>query len=215
MTLDGLQLTAFTIIRKNIWTLVGLILFVFAVGLKERDGALVPYTSWACLLRWAVLLPGLYFALLLVVRLLQDAADAKREQSGDVVFSGKVGWQLMLLSVVVLFVGLDVAVYRQGDRVPPLEIAVTVGFVLLAFYCWPRTIEFSNGSILQKKALGGTKAIPFADVLSARYDARQQSIIISGKNGITIVHSMFHAGQKQFVRRLGILTGTVVPGLTV
>lgn len=213
MTLDELRLTAFTILRKNIWTLLVMVLFVFVVGLSERDGALVPYTNWPFLLRWAALLPGLYFAMLLIVQLLQDAADAKREQAGDMVFSGKIGWQLMLLGVVALFAGLVVGVYRQGGRITTIEIAIAVGFGLLAFYSWPRPIEFTNGAISQKRMLGGTKAIQFLDVQSARFDARQQSIIISGKNGVTIVHSMFHAGQKQFVCRLRIQTGTCVTGM--
>jgi len=215
MTLDKLQITAFNILRKKALTLFLLGLFPFATGLRVRNGALVPYTNWYALVGIAVMLPALYLSIVLIVAILQDAADAKRERAGSMVFSGAIGWQLLLLFVVIFLVGLEIGIYRQNGQVTAVEVAFALGMGLLAFYCWPRTIEFSGGALQQRKMFGGVKSISFPDILAAKFDAQQKCIIISGKNGVTIVHSMFHASQIQFARQLALLTGAHVLGLTV
>lgn len=215
MTLDKLQLTAFKVLRNNVVTLLILGLFPFDVGLRVRNGNLVPFTNWPRLLILAVLLPGLYFVILLIVQLTQNAADARRERAGNLVFPGAIGWRVVLFVFVVFLVVIDIGIYRQTGRVQTWEVAFAAAMGLMVLYCWPRPIEFSDGAILQNKTFGGMKSILFSDVVAARYDARQQCIIISGKNGVTLVHSMLHAGRKQFARQLKLLTGVDVFGLMV
>jgi hypothetical protein len=176
---------------------------------------LVPYTNWLDLLGGVVLGPGLYFATLLIIRLAQDAADTKREQDGNLVFSGTIGWRVLLLVVVVFLVVMDTRMYLQNSHLRTWEKVFTAVISLIAFYIWPRPIEFSNGAILQSKILGGVKSILFSDVIGAKYEVRQQCIIISGKNGVTLVHSMLHAGREQFAGQIKLLTGVDVSRLTV
>jgi hypothetical protein len=214
MTRDKLQITALKVFRENILMLSIMELFVLVSGLRMVDGALVPYTNWPYLLGGAVLVPGSYFAILFIIRLLQDAADSKRERDGNLVFSGTIGWRVLLLVVVVFLVVINTGIYRQGGRLQTWGVAFAAVMGLTVFYAWPRPIEFSNGAIRQNKILSGVKTILFSDVIGAKYDARQQCILISGKNGVTLVHSMLHAGRNQFARQLKSLTGVNVFGLT-
>jgi hypothetical protein len=214
MTLDRPRRIALAILRKNAPTLIILGLFPFGVGLRGRNGTLVPYTNWPFVIGSAILLPGAYFLLLFIVTVAQDVADARREEAGSITFSGAIGWRLLLAGLVVLAVGLDMGIYRQEGRLTTSEVAFGVGFCLLAFYCWPRTIEFSNGALVQGRMLGGMKSILYSDVTAAKFDVRQQCIVITGRNGVRIVHSMFHAGRKQFARQFELLTGRHILGLT-
>jgi hypothetical protein len=215
MKFDRLQITALKVLRQNFWMFLIAEVFVLHSGLRMVNGALVPYTNWLDLLGGAVLGPGLYFATLLIIRLVQDAADAKRERDGNLVFSGTIGWRVLLLIVVVFLVVMDTRIYLQNGRLQTWENVFTAVMSLTAFYIWPRPIEFSNGAILQSKILGGVKSISFSDVIAARYDVRQQCVIISGKNEVTLVHSMLHAGREQFARQIMRSTGVDVSGLTV
>jgi hypothetical protein len=215
MTQDKLQITALKVLRKNILMLSIMELFVFVSGLRMVDGALVPYTNWPHLLGGAVLIPGSYFSILFIIRLLQDAADAKRERDGDLVFSGTIGWRVLLVVGVVFLVVINTGIYRQDGRLQTWAVAFAAVMGLTVLYAWPRPIEFSNGEIRQNKILGGVKTILFSDVIGAKYDARQQCILISGKSGVTLVHSMLHAGRNQFARQLKSLTGVNIFGLTV
>jgi hypothetical protein len=213
MTLDKFRVTVFSILRKNILALSICGLFPFAVGLRMRDGRLVPYTSWPTLVRYAVLIPGLYFSILLVVTVVQDVVDAKRERAASRVFGGIIGYQLLLLGGVAFFVGLDIWANSPSSHVTITDVVFPAGMALLAFWGWPRPIEISKGALFQRKMLGGVKSILFSDILAAKFDARQHSIIITGKTGVRIVHSMFHARQGQFAHLLEQLTGTPVIGL--
>lgn len=214
MAIENLQVTASKVLRENRGFLVLLGLFPIIEGVRLRDGTLMPYTNWTLVLSGAMLLPGLYFLIRLIVAVLQNAADARREQDGNMIFQGAIGWQLLLFVSVVLFIGLDVGIYRQDGRVRAVDIAFTVVMCVLAFYCWPRTIEFSGDALLQKSLFGGVRFILFSDVISAKFNRRQQCIIVSGRNGARVVHSMFHAGRIQFAHQLTRLTGTHVAGLT-
>jgi hypothetical protein len=215
MTQDKLQFTALKVLRENIVMLSLMELFVLVSGLRMVDGAFVPYTNWPYLLGGAAVVPGSYFAILLIIRLFQDAADTKRERDGNVVFSGTIGYRVLFIVVVVFVLVIDTGVYHQNGRLQTWEAVFAAVMGLTVFYAWPRRIEFSNGAIRQNKILGGAKSILFPDVIGAKYDARQQCILISGKNGVTIVHSMVHAGQNQFARQLKSLTGVNVFGLGV
>jgi hypothetical protein len=215
MTRGKLQLTALRVLRENIVMLSIMELFVLVSGLRMVNGALVPYTNWPYLLGGAALVPGSYFAILFTIRLFQDAADAKRERDGNLVFSGTIGYRVLFLVVVIFLLVIDTGVYHQDGRLQTWEVVFAAVMDLTVFYAWPRRIEFSNGAIRQNKILGGAKSILFSDVIGAKYDARQQCILISGKNGVTLVHSMFHAGRNQFARQLKSLTGVNVFGLNV
>jgi hypothetical protein len=109
---------------------------------------------------------------------------------------------------------LDVGIYRQDGHLRMWDLAFTGAMALCAFWCWPRVIEFSNGLISQRSVFGGMKSILFSDLTGAKFDARQQCIIISSKSRAKIVHTPMHAGRQQFVRQLSLLTGTQVFGLT-
>jgi hypothetical protein len=215
MTLNELQLSALKVLRRNFIFLALLGLFPLFAGLRVRDGSLAPYTNWPFVLSGAVLLPGLYFSILLVVAILQNAADAKRQRGGNLRFSGAIGYQLLFLTLVIFCCCIDIGIYRQNGQLRTVDVAFTLVMVLLVFYGWPRTIKLSDGALRQRAILGGKKSIAFSDVVAARFDARQQCIIVSGRNGATIVHSMFHAGGPQFASQLALLTGTRVAGLNV
>lgn len=215
MTQGKLQLTALRVLRENILMLSIIELFVFVAGLRMVNGALVPYTNWPYFLGCAALIPGTYFAIIVIVRLFQDIADAKRERDGNLVFSGTIGYRVLFLVVVVFLLVIETGVYYQNGRLQTWEIAFAAVMDLMVFYAWPRRIEFSSGAIRQNKILGGAKSILFSDVIGAKYDAPQRCILISGKNGVTVVHSMFHAGREQFARQLKSFTGVNVFGLNV
>jgi hypothetical protein len=212
MASKKLQLTALEVFKEDIWILLIIDLLVFTAGLRVQDRTLVPSTNWPFLLSAAVLWPGLYFATHLTLQLLQGAADAERERTGNFVFPGMIGYRVLFLAVVALFAGLSIDSYYQGDR-DVAGIVATSAFSLMVFHCWPRSIEFSNGAIRQKRALGGMKEIPFSGISSARFDARWRCIVITGQNGIKIVHSKMHAGQKQFAHQFKLLTGIDISGL--
>jgi len=199
--------------RTHVVVLVLLGVFPFCVGLRMVNGTLSPYTNWRTLATYATLGPAVYFSVLLIVALLQDAADANSERAGNLVFGGTIGWQLFLFSAVGFFVGLDILSYRQSGQITTTDIAFAAVMVLLAFYCWPRTIEFSSGALMQARMLGGVKSIPLSDVADAKFDPWQRCIIITGKNGVKIVHSMFHARRAQFGRQIVKLTG-IAPRLS-
>ncbi len=143
MTKDKLQFTALKILRENIVILLTMELFILVSGLKMVNGALIPYTNWPFLLEGAVFIPGAYFGILFIIGLLQDAADAKRERDGNLVFSGTIGWRVLFLVVVIFLVVLDTNIYRQDGYLQKWEIAFAAVMGLIVFYGWPRTIEFS------------------------------------------------------------------------
>jgi len=109
---------------------------------------------------------------------------------------------------------LDVGIYRQDGHLQIRDLVPTGTMVLLAFYCWLRVIEFTNGAISQRSVFGRIKSLSFSDLTGAKFDARQQCIIISGKSRAKIVHTPMHAGRQQFARQLLSLTGIQVFGLT-
>jgi hypothetical protein len=213
MTSDKLKLVALKVLQENMVMLSIMELFILISGLRMVNGIVVPYTNWRFLMAGAVLVPGSYFAIRFVIQLLQDASDATRERNGNLIYSGTIGYRVLFLAVVLLFLVLSIGEYIQNGHRHIGGIVFDAVMLLLVFYGWPRQIQFSDGAILQRKIIGGMKSILYSDVTGARYDARQQCILISSKNGIRLVHSMFHAGRDQLVLQLKVLTGVTVVGL--
>lgn len=207
MTVAKVKIAASEVLRNNAVILALLGLFPFCAGLRITNGRLSPYTNWPLLATYAVLLPGTYFSILLIVAVLQDTADAKSERAGNMAFGGSIGWRTLLVTAAVFPVAVSILSYRQDGQITPTEVAFLIVMELLVFYCWPRTIEFSGGALVQKALFGGVKSILLSDIAEAKFDARQSSIVITGKTGVRVVHSMLHSRQAQFARRLAELTG--------
>lgn len=213
MNISKLQLAARRTIQENFPFLIIMELFVLLFGLRVLDGALVPYIGWYRFLSYAILVPGGYFAVLLIIRLFQDASDAERERAGNLVFRGTVGWRVLLFVSGTSMFAMDVGIYHQMGQLPMWAVASTAAMALLAFYAWPRVIDFTNSAVRQRNTFGGMKSILFSDITDAQFDARQQCIIVSGKGGARIIHTPLHADRQQFVRQLQLLTGTQILGL--
>ncbi|MGA9882437.1 MAG: hypothetical protein WBQ34_01830 [Candidatus Acidiferrales bacterium] len=213
MTLDELKLNALKVVRNNATLLVIMALFPFCVGLRIHNGTLRPYTNWLTLALWAVLLPGLYFSMVLTVAMFQDGTDAASARAGNLAFGGAIGYELLLGIVLMLAVGLGAWQYRDRDPFTGTDILFYAAMVLLVLYSWPRPIRFAGSALVQRNIFGGIKSLAFADIAVAKFDARQRCILITGKNGARIVHSMLHARQAQFVRQLADLAGVRVSGL--
>jgi hypothetical protein len=189
-------------------------MFVLFSGLRVLHGAVLPFIGWFRFLNYAILVPGGSFAILLIIGLFQDASDAKRERAGILIFRGRVGLRVFLVVAVTFVFVLDVGTYRQDGHLQIWDLVSTGEIALLAFCCWPRAIEFSNGAISKRDLFGGMTSISFSDVTGAKFYAQQQWIVVSGKSRGKIIHTQLHAGRPQFARQLLLLTGTQVSGLT-
>lgn len=210
MTVAKFKITASEVLRQNVVMLALLALFPFCAGVRITNGRLSPYTNWPLLAIYAVLLPGLYFSIRLIVAVLQDSADDKSDRAGNVAFGGSIGWRMFFVTAAVFPIAVSILSYRQDGQITPAEVLFPFVMNVLVFYCWPRTIEFSGGALVQKTLLGGARSISLSDIAGARFDARQRSIIITSKSGVRVVHSMFHSRQAQFARRLAELAGVRV-----
>lgn len=213
MTLDKLKINAAKVVRNSATLLVWMALFPICVGLRTRNGTVSPYTNWLTLTLWTVLLPGVYFSIALTVTMLQETADAVGARQGNNAFGSAIGYELLLGSALMLAVGLGAWQYRDSDPLTGTDISFYAAMVLLVFYSWPRRIQFAGGALVQRNIWGGIKSLSFADIATAKLDARQRCILITGRNGVRIVHSMFHARRAQFARQLEDLTGTRVSDL--
>lgn len=214
MNISRLQLAARRTVRENVLYLVVTEMFVLFSGLRALHGAVVLSIGRFRFLSYAILVPAGCFAILLIIELFQDASDAKRERAGILIFRGKVGLRVFLFVALTVAFAQDVGTFRQDGHLQIWDLVSTGEVALLAFCCWPRAIEFSNGAISERDLFGGMTSISFSDVTGATFYAQQQWIVVSGKSRSKIIHTPLHADRTQFARQLLLLTGTQVSGLT-
>jgi hypothetical protein len=203
-----LRIAASSAFRSSIGILLTTVVVVPALSLINRifDGTW--HVHWGLMLLVSSILTGCFFSFFFITELLEFSAAANRARNRQAIFP-VVMWLrgIYLLSMTMGFT-IMVGMYREGD--PWWDVVLPFGFVLLGFFAWPRAIQITEVDIRQPRFLFSSKRIAFGEVESMIFDVVRKEVVVFGKNGTRVVHTMMHVDKERFIERVESMTGKEV-----
>jgi hypothetical protein len=194
------RLAAISALRSSFIILLTTIVMVpvFSIINRAFDGTW--YVNWPLMLSVSGILTGCFFSFFFVVQLLEFSTASRRERDRQLIFPGVMWVRGIYLLGILMGFTLMVGTYREGEAW--WEVVLPFAFVLLGFFAWPRTIQITEVEIRQRRLLFALKRIAYGEVESIIFDTTRKEVVVFGKNGEKIVHTMMHADKERFIKEV-------------
>ena len=94
------------------------------------------------------------------------------------------------------------------EREPVWMQLLALGFVVLAFYGWPRTIHCNDTSVSQRSLFGRKRTLPYSAVEAISVDHDGTTTVLGA--GVTIDHTRYHIDPEVFRETVSTRSGRQV-----
>lgn len=199
------RFAAFLALRNSLGIFITALLLVPVDSIINRifDGSW--NVNWRLMLVVSGILTGVFFAFFFIAQVLEFWTHGDRELNGQVVFPAVMWLRGIYLAGILM--GLWLMIWSYREHAAWWDVALPSVFVLIGFFAWPRAIQITENEIRQRSIILGVKRIPFGEIQRVVYDPTRKEIVVFGKSGDRIVHTMMHVDGERFMERLESLTG--------
>jgi hypothetical protein len=205
MTQFEVRVAALLALRNSIGILIATMLLVPVDSVINRifDGTW--YVNWRLMLTVSGILTVLFFSFFFLAQVLEASTHGHRERTRKLVFPAVMWLRGIYLIAIVMGLCVMVGEYHEGD--PSWIVMLPAAFVLIGFFAWPRAVEISDNEVQQHRIFFGFKRIHFREIERLVYDPARNEVVVFGKSGNRITHTMMHVDGERFMEQLESLTG--------
>jgi hypothetical protein len=205
MTRSEVRFAALLALKNSLGILITAILLVPVDSIINRvfDGTW--HVNWRLMLTASGILTLLFFSFFFLAQVLEASTHEHRERTRQLVFPAVMWLRGIYLMGIVMGLCVMVGEYHEGD--PWRIVMLPAAFVLIGFFAWPRAIEITDNEVQQHCIFLGFRRIHFGEIERLVHDPARNEIVVFGKGGNRITHTMMHVDGERFMEQLESLSG--------
>jgi hypothetical protein len=181
-------------------------LLVVLIDLLFRSPATI---DWKFKIEFSLVIAAICSLIVFASTWADARAEGVRDHTVDPAFPGGSFYRGLYAVGAVGSLMMMAGLYRQQESL--WQQLIPLGFLVLVWFGWPRSIYFHADALGQKTRFGKMRRLEYSAVEYISFDKREACTIVAG-GGIKIVHTPQHASRDLFQELIQERTGKPVWG---